>query len=96
MSTKERGLDGSMSNYIPRAAKHLLNCSKKTQRFLILTTRALSVKYSRCETYLTTKWPVNPVDVFIGKLKGMSASKVVADFGCGEARLSAVRVLLDL
>ncbi|KAJ2285664.1 25S rRNA (adenine645-N1)-methyltransferase, partial [Coemansia sp. RSA 353] len=34
------------------------------------------------------KWPVNPVDIFIGQLQGRSRA-VVADLGCGEAALSA-------
>ncbi|KAJ2048798.1 25S rRNA (adenine645-N1)-methyltransferase [Coemansia sp. S2] len=35
------------------------------------------------------KWPVNPVDVFIQYLRNKSGKLVVADLGCGEARLSA-------
>ncbi|KAJ2791794.1 25S rRNA (adenine645-N1)-methyltransferase, partial [Coemansia guatemalensis] len=34
------------------------------------------------------KWPVNPLDVFIEGLRGR-AHLVVADMGCGEARLAA-------
>ncbi|CAG8572529.1 187_t:CDS:2 [Ambispora gerdemannii] len=33
-------------------------------------------------------WPVNPVDVLIRYLKGKSADIVVADLGCGEAKLA--------
>ncbi|KAJ2826925.1 25S rRNA (adenine645-N1)-methyltransferase [Coemansia sp. 'formosensis'] len=35
------------------------------------------------------KWPVNPVDVFIEYLRSKPKQLVVADLGCGEARLSA-------
>ncbi|KAJ2899188.1 25S rRNA (adenine645-N1)-methyltransferase [Coemansia aciculifera] len=35
------------------------------------------------------KWPVNPVDVFIGYLRSKPKRLVVADLGCGAARLSA-------
>ncbi|KAJ2741180.1 25S rRNA (adenine645-N1)-methyltransferase [Coemansia sp. BCRC 34301] len=35
------------------------------------------------------KWPVNPVDMFIGYLRSMPKRLVVADLGCGAARLSA-------
>ncbi|KAJ2023250.1 25S rRNA (adenine645-N1)-methyltransferase [Coemansia sp. S85] len=35
------------------------------------------------------KWPVNPVDVFIDYLRSKPKQLVVADLGCGEARLSA-------
>ncbi|KAJ2884140.1 25S rRNA (adenine645-N1)-methyltransferase [Coemansia aciculifera] len=35
------------------------------------------------------KWPVNPVDVFIKYLRSKPDKLVVADLGCGEARLSA-------
>jgi len=34
-------------------------------------------------------WPQNPVDLFIEYLQGRPADLVVADFGCGEARLAA-------
>lgn len=34
------------------------------------------------------KWPVNPLDLIIKDLKKQSKELVVADFGCGEARLS--------
>ncbi|KAJ2849983.1 25S rRNA (adenine645-N1)-methyltransferase [Coemansia brasiliensis] len=34
------------------------------------------------------KWPVNPVDVFISQLQGRKRV-VVADLGCGEAKLAA-------
>eukprot|EP00656_Telonema_subtile_P031113 TRINITY_DN34099_c0_g1_i2.p1 TRINITY_DN34099_c0_g1~~TRINITY_DN34099_c0_g1_i2.p1 ORF type:complete len:203 (-),score=52.59 TRINITY_DN34099_c0_g1_i2:38-646(-) len=33
-------------------------------------------------------WPTNPVDVFIAHLKTRSPELTVADFGCGEAKLS--------
>ena len=35
-----------------------------------------------------TKWPLNPLDVIIDYIKKRPASLVVADFGCGEARLA--------
>lgn len=34
------------------------------------------------------KWPRNPLDSVIVALRGFPASAVVADFGCGEARLA--------
>ena len=34
------------------------------------------------------KWPVNPLDIIIDKIKQNHPRKVVADFGCGEARLA--------
>jgi ribosomal RNA-processing protein 8 len=35
------------------------------------------------------QWPENPVDIFIRQLGQLSPSLVVADFGCGEAKLAA-------
>ncbi|KAJ4440853.1 hypothetical protein ANN_10700 [Periplaneta americana] len=34
------------------------------------------------------QWPINPLDVIIKSLKKMSPKLVVADFGCGDARLA--------
>lgn len=34
------------------------------------------------------KWPVNPLDVIIGEIKGMGEEVVIADIGCGEARMA--------
>lgn len=34
------------------------------------------------------RWPVNPLDILINKVKAMPPTAVVADLGCGEARLS--------
>ena len=34
-------------------------------------------------------WPANPLDALIEELKRAPAGQVVADFGCGEARLAA-------
>jgi len=35
------------------------------------------------------QWPLNPLTKMIERIKQMPASKVVADFGCGEAMLAA-------
>uniref|UniRef100_L7M0R4 Ribosomal RNA-processing protein 8 n=1 Tax=Rhipicephalus pulchellus TaxID=72859 RepID=L7M0R4_RHIPC len=35
-----------------------------------------------------SKWPVNPVDVIIDSLRGMPKSTVIADLGCGEAKIA--------
>ncbi|KAF5286179.1 hypothetical protein FQR65_LT12937, partial [Abscondita terminalis] len=35
-----------------------------------------------------SKWPLNPVDVIIRKIKKMPQKFVIADFGCGEAKLA--------
>ena len=35
------------------------------------------------------QWPLNPLDVIISSIKKMPKEYVVADFGCGEARLAA-------
>lgn len=34
------------------------------------------------------KWPVNPVDVIIDTLRSMPKSTVIADLGCGEAKIA--------
>ncbi|XP_022900559.2 ribosomal RNA-processing protein 8 [Onthophagus taurus] len=34
------------------------------------------------------KWPINPLDVIIKSIKKMDGNKIVADMGCGEAKLS--------
>nr|CAD7454571.1 unnamed protein product [Timema tahoe] len=34
------------------------------------------------------QWPLNPLDVIINTLKKKPSSLVIADFGCGDARLS--------
>uniref|UniRef100_A0A1E1XH29 Ribosomal RNA-processing protein 8 n=1 Tax=Amblyomma aureolatum TaxID=187763 RepID=A0A1E1XH29_9ACAR len=34
------------------------------------------------------KWPVNPVDVLIDALRSMPKSTVIADLGCGEAKIA--------
>ncbi|KAL1434020.1 hypothetical protein MTO96_012019 [Rhipicephalus appendiculatus] len=35
-----------------------------------------------------SKWPVNPVDVIIDSLRSMPKSTVIADLGCGEAKIA--------
>ncbi|XP_008190460.2 uncharacterized protein LOC661874 [Tribolium castaneum] len=35
-----------------------------------------------------TKWPLNPLDVIIKSVKKMPKTHVVADFGCGDAKLA--------
>ena len=35
------------------------------------------------------RWPVNPLDIIIKRIKSLPADCIVADFGCGEAALSA-------
>ncbi|OAD70216.1 hypothetical protein PHYBLDRAFT_155988 [Phycomyces blakesleeanus NRRL 1555(-)] len=35
-------------------------------------------------------WPVNPVDVIIDQLRGLPAGTVVADLGCGDAKIGHV------
>lgn len=37
-----------------------------------------------------SKWPVNPLDRIIDYVKSLPSSLVIADFGCGEARLAQV------
>ena len=34
------------------------------------------------------KWPINPLDTIIKYIKSRPANQVVADFGCGEAKLA--------
>lgn len=36
----------------------------------------------------TAKWPVNPLDQVIAYVQTLPSSYVIADFGCGEARLA--------
>lgn len=36
------------------------------------------------------QWPVNPLDIVIASIKKMPKEYIVADFGCGEARLATV------
>ncbi|KAM0672874.1 putative methyltransferase [Ordospora colligata] len=35
-----------------------------------------------------TKWPVNPLDVIIQRIKKMNSELAIADIGCGEARIA--------
>ncbi|KAG5345160.1 RRP8 protein, partial [Acromyrmex charruanus] len=35
------------------------------------------------------QWPINPLDVIISSIKKLPTDNVIADFGCGEARLAA-------
>jgi len=35
-----------------------------------------------------TKWPKNPVDIFINYIKSNSSKLVIADFGCGDAKIA--------
>ncbi|KAL3278269.1 hypothetical protein HHI36_013604 [Cryptolaemus montrouzieri] len=35
-----------------------------------------------------SRWPINPIDVIIKSIRKMPKSYVVADFGCGDAKLS--------
>ncbi|KAK3790073.1 hypothetical protein RRG08_038769 [Elysia crispata] len=37
-----------------------------------------------------SKWPVNPVNVLIKQIKDKSPNLVIADFGCGDAKLAQV------
>ncbi|RLU26956.1 hypothetical protein DMN91_000755 [Ooceraea biroi] len=34
------------------------------------------------------QWPINPIDIIISSITKMPATNVIADFGCGEARLA--------
>ncbi|XP_045466106.1 ribosomal RNA-processing protein 8 [Harmonia axyridis] len=34
------------------------------------------------------KWPINPVDVIIESIKKMNKTHVIADFGCGDAKIA--------
>ncbi|KAK6976862.1 ribosomal RNA-processing protein 8 [Biomphalaria glabrata] len=36
-----------------------------------------------------SKWPVNPVDILIRQIKSKPTNLVIADFGCGDAKLAA-------
>ncbi|KAJ1474324.1 methyltransferase-domain-containing protein, partial [Baffinella frigidus] len=38
----------------------------------------------------TKRWPQNPVDIIIKELKKLPKSTVVADLGCGDARVAEV------
>jgi len=44
--------------------------------------------YHRGFTSQASKWPVNPLDRIITAIQNLPSSAVVADFGCGEARLA--------
>ena len=44
--------------------------------------------YHKGFTAQASKWPVNPLDRIIALIQNMPSSVVVADFGCGEARLA--------
>ncbi|KAJ2854682.1 25S rRNA (adenine645-N1)-methyltransferase, partial [Coemansia erecta] len=46
-------------------------------------------EYHQGFTSQVEKWPVNPVDVFIKQLEASKKRLVVADMGCGEAKLAA-------
>ncbi|KAJ2539503.1 25S rRNA (adenine645-N1)-methyltransferase [Coemansia sp. RSA 1933] len=46
-------------------------------------------EYHQGFTSQVEKWPVNPVDVFIKQLEMTKKRLVVADMGCGEAKLAA-------
>jgi len=35
-----------------------------------------------------TKWPSNPVDIFIRHIKTLSPRAVIGDFGCGDAMIA--------
>ncbi|XP_031836804.1 uncharacterized protein LOC116428828 isoform X2 [Nomia melanderi] len=35
------------------------------------------------------QWPLNPIDIIISSIKKMPKDYIIADFGCGEAKLSA-------
>ncbi|KAJ1933619.1 25S rRNA (adenine645-N1)-methyltransferase [Linderina pennispora] len=50
---------------------------------------AIFEEYHRGFSSQVEKWPVNPIDVFIGYLKKSSKKLVVADMGCGEAGIAA-------
>ncbi|KAJ1662641.1 25S rRNA (adenine645-N1)-methyltransferase [Coemansia sp. RSA 1813] len=46
-------------------------------------------EYHQGFTSQVEKWPVNPIDVFIKQLEMSKKRLVVADMGCGEAKLAA-------
>lgn len=45
--------------------------------------------YHKGFTNQVAKWPINPLDIIIKELKKEPKTSIFADFGCGEARLSA-------
>lgn len=51
-------------------------------------TKQESLLYHRYYTEQTKKWPVNPLELIIKKLKDNFKSPKIADLGCGTARLS--------
>lgn len=44
--------------------------------------------YHKGFEHQVSKWPVNPVDVIIESLRSMPKSTVIADLGCGEAKIA--------
>ena len=46
------------------------------------------VQYHSGYTSQVRKWPVNPLDVIIEKIEANHKRDIIADFGCGEARLA--------
>ncbi|KAJ8611953.1 hypothetical protein CTAYLR_004392 [Chrysophaeum taylorii] len=50
---------------------------------------SLATAYHRGFREQTARWPSNPLDAIIASLKKPSKKLVIADFGCGEARLAA-------
>ena len=48
----------------------------------------LAVAYHRGFREQARSWPENPLDAIISRIKALPGGRVVADFGCGDARLA--------
>ena len=57
------------------------------KRFLLL--RAHTIRKLLASSSQVEKWPTNPVDRAIQWIRARDPSLVIADLGCGEARIAA-------
>ncbi|BFZ15073.1 hypothetical protein BsWGS_18112 [Bradybaena similaris] len=78
-------LDSARFRYIN---EQLYSCTGDDALKLFREDRAAFSVYHEGFQNQVNKWPVNPLDVFIKQLKDKPKNLVIADFGCGDAKLA--------
>ena len=85
-----------MSNCTAKKVQPVLPCSRMIRPSLTATMQgkfnAISLFSLYCDgcryRIQANQWPLDPLDLIIAEVKKLPKKAVVADFGCGEARLA--------
>ncbi|CAG5134082.1 unnamed protein product [Candidula unifasciata] len=82
---KKPTLDSARFRYIN---EQLYSCTGGDAMKLFKEDRAAFAVYHEGFQNQVHKWPVNPLDIFIKQIKDKPKNLVIADFGCGDAKLA--------